>query len=133
MIPKSKRSPAERAAEWVLAEMYGCRYLRRAIRSQYQKVDFWGSDVMGRTESGMVFYAQVTTGGPEAVRQRRRKLEQIPWNEHERPMLFVLHAAKDGRQVNYYFEIQHLVSPDMAWITESPVDIKDEWWSKYDG
>jgi len=78
-IAKTKRAEAERAAEWFLREEFGCVVTRRAVRTQWQKVDFFGSDVVGKREDGTHVYAQATAGKSQAVTARRRKLEAIPW------------------------------------------------------
>jgi len=79
--PVSKRMDAERASEWYAREVHGCVLTRRAIKTKYNKVDFFGSDVVGKTIDGSHVYIQVTAGNDTQVTKRKRKLEKVPWHD----------------------------------------------------
>ena len=109
-VAKSRRPDAERAAEHWLHHVCGCRpeHIRRAVRTQFQSVDFFASDVMGKTPEGINHFAQVTAGQNEAVRTRRRKLEKIPWNEHEHVYVLQLVEMPDPARLsrkNFFFRV----------------------------
>ena len=80
------RREAEVATEnWLKDQGY---VTRRAVRTQWQKVDFFGADVMGKRKEGTVYIQTTTSQRPEQVRVRRRKLEVVPWNPLDRVLLF---------------------------------------------
>lgn len=95
--PKTKRSDAERAGVWFLMEACNCVIARKAIRTQWQSVDFFASDVVGKKSNGEHVYAQVTAGQIESVRQRRRKLEAIPWHTSDSVFLLQLRHVVDPK------------------------------------
>lgn len=80
---------AEKHAATIVRDKMGCAVLWCAPTVKYQNADMFGSDIVGKTENGVTYYVQVTTGGPQAVRVRKKKMEKIPWNEHDRVYLFV--------------------------------------------
>jgi len=109
-VAKSNRQNAEKAAEHFLHEKCYCEIhtIRRAVRTKWQSVDLWGSDVIGKDKRGYSYFAQVTAGQTEAVRTRRRKLEKIPWNVLER--VFVLQLVEtinpaNARRKLFYFRV----------------------------
>ncbi len=51
----------------------------RAVRTQWQRQDLFGADVLGLAASGTLIAIQVTAGKDSAVTSRRRKLEPFPW------------------------------------------------------
>lgn len=136
-VAKSNRPLAEKAAEHYLYEVCGCdpAQIRRAVRTQWQAVDFFGCDVMGRRKDGLVFFAQVTAGQNEAVRVRRRKLEKISWNHLERIMVLQLVEQFDpanARKKIFYFRVHRLVNHvTMAWeVDEQAVQVPKTWFVK---
>lgn len=80
---------AERHAANIARNVMGCVVLWCAPTVKYQNTDIFGSDIVGKDSKGRTFYIQVTTGGPQAVRTRKKKMESIPWGEHDRVLLFV--------------------------------------------
>lgn len=107
-LGKGKRAEAERAAEWYLRERCGCIHTRRAVRTQWQKVDFWAADVVGKRADGSHVYAQATTGGDEALRTRRRKLEQYAWHVSDMVMVLQLTATPNPanrRRKEWWFRV----------------------------
>ncbi len=106
---KSKRAEAERAAVWFAVEAMGCVHPRRAVKTQYQSVDFWGCDVMGKRPDGSKVFIQVTAGQDSAVTARRRKLEQNePWHQSDTVLLLQLVQTQDpanARRTNWFFRI----------------------------
>lgn len=97
-IAKSRRPQAERAAEHWLHEIMECVKTRRAVRTQWQSVDFFAADVVGKTQSGVHVYAQATAGSHSAVTARRRKLEAIPW--HPSDLVYVLQLVEQQDPAN---------------------------------
>lgn len=135
-LAKSRRSDAERAAEWYLYKICNClpHTIRRAIRAKFQAVDFWHCDVMGRASNGLCFYAQATTGKVEAVRQRRRKLEKIPWNMYDNVMVLQMVELPDPanqRKKKFYFRIHALNKATLTWnVGDNAEPIPREWFKK---
>ena len=95
---KEHADRAERAAEHWLRNVLECVETRRAIRSQWHKVDFFGADVVGKVRTGAHCYVQVTTGDARNVCPRRRKLERIPWHPYD--LVFVLELRSYPNPVN---------------------------------
>ncbi len=109
---KALRRQAEVAAEHFLLERLGCEHIRRAVRTQWQKVDFFGADLMGVRETGVKIYAQVTTGASAAMSERRAKLGAFPWHPSETVLLVNLVAtasAAKGRRTEYWFRVEEFV------------------------
>ena len=46
--PKSKRGPAERAAEWYAREILNCKDGCRSVRTQWQRQDLFACDFLGK-------------------------------------------------------------------------------------
>jgi len=107
-IAKSRRPQAERAAEHWLREILGCVCTRRAVRTKWAAVDFFGADIVGKTETGAHCYVQVTAGKSQAVTARRRKLEAIPWHDWDTVILLQLIETKNpahGRRKQWWFRV----------------------------
>src|SRR2546426_4428638 len=103
MDPRS----AEVAAEiWLRRQGH---VTRRAIRTKWQKVDFFGADVISIAQDGTKHFVQVTTSGrAEHVRERRRKMELIPWHPTDRVLIFQLverEVPLDRRKVERFFRV----------------------------
>ena len=132
-IAKSKRPEAERAAEHVAVEVFGCAATRRALRTKFAKVDFFGCDVMGFGSMLNHYWIQVTAGQIQAVQTRRKKLEKYPWAENDEVyvMQLVERAKVDNpRQKEWFFRVWHLdrmLSLKDVWHEEPPIPIKREW------
>jgi len=93
---KALRRQAEVAAEHYLRSL-GCVMTRRCFRTQFAKVDFFGADVVGKMPDGSHVYAQVTTGGKQAMSARRKKLEAVPWNGTDVVLLLQLVSTPGPR------------------------------------
>lgn len=135
-VSKSKCGPAETAAMWYLHEVCHCdpAQIRKAIRAKFQSVDFWACDVMGRTKRGEVFFAQVTTGGNEAVRVRRRKLEKISWNDTETVMVLQLVESQnptDARKKVFHFRVHNLEDKDQWYVEPESVLVPRKWFKRF--
>jgi len=107
-IAKSRRPQAERAAEWGAIEVLECEHTRRALRTKYAKVDFYGADILGCTWDGAKVYIQVTAGQSGAVIKRRKKLQAYPWHLSERVMVWQLVERQDvanPRKKNWFFRV----------------------------
>ena len=124
-LAKGRRTDAERAAEHCLVREFGCVICRRMKRpagggaqsspdgtKQYQawggKVDIFHCDVVGKRADGSHVYTQATCGQVEAVRQRRRKLETIPWHESDTVLVLQLVETPDPAhrsRLMYHFRV----------------------------
>lgn len=135
-VSKTNRRKAEVASEHYLYHICKCdpHQIRRAVHTQWQKIDFWFSDVMGRTPKGRCFYAQVTAGQAEAVRQRRRKLEKISWNAFDNVMVLQMVEQPNPanhRKKDFYFRIHRLDHINLVWsVDEIAFPIPREWFNK---
>jgi hypothetical protein len=131
-MTKQDQNNAEKAAQHYLASL-GYTIQRKAIRTMYQKVDFFCADVMAKNAYGEIVYAQVTTGGYEAVRQRKRKLEKIPWNEFETVLILAMERRKEGRAYIYWFVKHIYLKLTDGWLDGILIPIPREWFKKYEG
>ena len=133
--PKTKRADAERAAEWFAHEVMNCIVTRRAVRSQWQKVDFFGSDIVGKKSDGTYVYIQATAGQDSAVSIRKRKLEKIPWGSFDRVLLVQLRSTEDpanARRKLWFFRVHEL--RDGEWSTwKNAVEVPRGWFKKRPG
>ena len=128
-IAKSRRPQAERAAEWVAVEVFGCVATRRALRTKFAKVDFFGCDVLGLAEHGVKFWIQVTAGQMGAVQVRRKKLTQYRWGDDDYILVMQLveRAQVDNpRRKEWFFRVWGLRRGGL-WIEADPIPIKPEW------
>lgn len=86
--------------------------------------DFFGCvDVMGIHPGNWPTYAQVTTGGYEAQRQRKRKLEAVAWNPECHVILVVAFKERDPldkRRKRWRFEIDILDDERTGWLKLEP-------------
>lgn len=138
---KSKRGDAERATVWYAREILGCVVTRRAVRTQFQSVDFFGSDIVGKMPDGSHVYIQATAGQDSAVTTRRRKLEAIPWHETDIVQLVQLRQTEDpanARRKKWFFrvhEYQYIFIDDRhdrEWVThDQAVDVPREWFKAW--
>jgi hypothetical protein len=101
-MSKKDRHLAEKYAEQVAINL-GYTITRRAIRTKFQKVDFFGCDIMAMNQKGELLFIQATVGQYSAISLRRTKLKQIPWHESHTALLLVLRKFKEGRKYKYYF------------------------------
>lgn len=128
-IARTRRPQAERAAEHWLRHVCGCVVTRRAVRTQWQKVDFWGADVVGKTAVGEHRYAQATAGQASAVTARRRKLEKIPWHSTDR--IFVLQLIQTPDPANRRRQLWHFrvhEFREQQWLTWSEATLVPRSW-----
>ena len=128
-IAKSKRPEAERAAEHVAVEVFGCVATRRALRTKFAKVDFFGCDVIGLARRGVKFWLQVTAGQMGAVQTRRKRLLQYEWGDDDYVMVMQLveRAKVDNpREKEWFFRVWELHRKGV-WDEISPIPIKREW------
>ena len=119
-IAKKHRATAERAAEHYLVHNLDCVAVRRAIRTQWQSVDFFASDVVGKRKDGSHIYAQVTAGKNETVRRRRRKLDAFPWHTSDTVLLLQFVETPDpanARRKLFFFRV-HSRNDDGEWSVD---------------
>ena len=130
----SKRPEAERAGEWWMHEILRCVVTRRALRTKFAKVDFFAADIIGKLSDGACVYAQVTAGGNEALRTRRRKLEKVPWHPSERVMVLQLTSTQDpankARKL-WHFRVHNYDHMAKKWQDVYAVPVKKEWFKAW--
>ena len=134
---KSKRADAEKATVWFAHKNLDCVVTRRAIRTMYQKVDFFAADIVGKRVDGSHVYIQTTAGQYSAVTARRRKLESIPWHKSDQVLICQLVSTEDpanSRRKLYFFRVHELSEEgsDFNWWTwNKAVEIPREWFKAY--
>jgi len=140
---KTKRGDCERASEHYAVHNHGCVITRRAIRTQFQSVDFFASDVVGKRADGSHVYIQATAGQASAVSTRRKKLEAIPWHPSDTVELVQLVQTPDpanARRTLYFFrchvyELANKITLPIntrLWRTlETAVPVPKEWFTKF--
>lgn len=103
---KAKRGDCERAAQHYVHHIHNCVISRKAIRTQFQSVDFFASDIVGKRDDGSHVYVQATAGMASAVHARKKKLEAIPWHPSDTVELVQLQQEPgEGRSVNWFFKV----------------------------
>ena len=128
--PKTKRADAERAAEWYAHEVMECEITRRACRTKWQSVDMFCADVVGKRSDGSHVYIQATAGQSEAVRTRRRKLENIPWHFTDTVLLLQLvHTIDPGnaRRKLWWFRVHRLDTYNIVWWIDGYSPVPKTW------
>lgn len=123
-VKMSKADPknAERAAEHFAVKVLGCVKTVRAIQTQFQRQDMFGSDVIGKLADGTCRYIQVTTGGKSAVQQRKQKMLLYPWQKSDKVYVIQMQKFKE-KKVYYKFEVNELRQGFWEkWITRAEVD-----------
>lgn len=132
---KGKRAESERASEWYLHEVEKCTHTVRAIRTKWQRVDFYACDVMGKRSDGTSVYAQITAGQVEAVRRRRRKLDKIPWHPTDTVLLLQLVHTQDpanARRKLYFYRVHRLNLGNKEWSVDSQAQpIAKDWFTAW--
>lgn len=108
---------AEVAADNLYQVMFRAK-TRRAIRTKWQKIDFFGADVIAKVpgneqvSAGTTYYAQVTMSKDIAgISKRKRKLEQQYWSPYDRPRVLRLIQKKGDNNRNEYFFRVYAFSP----------------------
>lgn len=143
-IPKSLRRFAEVASDHYCRERMDCVVTRRAIKTQFQSVDFFASDVVGKRADGSHVYVQVTAGQSTAVNVRKKKLENYPWHETDTVQLLQLVQTPDpanARRIKYFFRVyEYLLEGEgngsighgRTWVQkEVAIDVPREWFKSY--
>ncbi len=116
LVPKAYRRLAEVAAEHYAYTVMDCLKCVRAVKSQYQTVDFWASDIVGKRRDGTHVYIQVTSGQASAVSTRKAKLEDVKyWHHSDTVLLLQLYwepnpQCKRGKL--WYFKVWEYVVPN---------------------
>lgn len=118
---------AEVAAEnWLKAQGY---QTRRTVRTQWQKVDFFGADVIGKLPEETVYIQVTTAKRSKEIMLRKRKLEKIPWVETDYVYLFQCVERRDvlnPRRLNHYFRVyayEEYIGSTHKWRSADPVFI----------
>lgn len=135
MIRMSKNDPknAERAAEHFAVKVLGCVKTVRAVQTQFQRQDMFGSDVIGKNKYGVSHYVQVTTGGKSAVQQRKRKMLDYPWHNSDRVYVVQMEKFREKNRVKYAFVVNELWPNQIlerAWMTWKDKTAIDKSWFK---
>lgn len=138
MNAKSKRKDAERAAVWFAMEHLGTVIYRKAIQAQWQKVDFFGSDIVAKYKNGVTVYIQVTAGQDQAITARKRKLEAIPWHYEDKVYLLQLKQRQgvvNARRKEWFFKVWEYaigIGNERTWeLWPDPVSIPSKWFKSY--
>ena len=127
-LPKAFHSAAERAAEHFAHEVLACVKTRRATRSQFQSIDFFSCDVMGCRADGSKVYLQVTCGGKEALRARRKKIEAEAWHHSEEVYLLELDRSV-YKPYAYFFRIWRYL--EKKWLADYELkEVPKKWFIK---
>ena len=133
-LAKDLRAKAERAAEWVAREHFGCIHTRRAVKTRFNKTDFFGADIIGLRNDGTKIWVQVTAGQDAAVSQRRKKLEKYTWHETDSVYVWQLRETPNPanrRRMLYHFRLCELM-PDGSWVNwDSAILIRREWFKAW--
>ena len=130
---KNKRGDAERAAEWYAHEIHKCVVTCRAVRTQWQRQDLFGCDVMGKKSDGSCVYIQATAGQYSAVTARRRKLEVIPWLGSDIIEIVQLIQTEDpanARRKLWFFRV-HFFDGGKWHTKEEAVTVPNQWFKSY--
>lgn len=102
---------------------------RRALRTKFAKVDFFGADVLGKSGWSTIF-CQVTKGkNPGSKRRKLEKPEGI-WLETDRRLVFELRTLPNpvNRSVHdYYFRVHELLKNDKWIIWPEPIKVPRDW------
>ena len=104
---KRDRARAEIAAEH-FARSLGAVATVRAVRTQWQRQDLFGADVLGKDKAGRLIAIQATAGQDSAVTARRRKLEAYPWMSTDLVLVAQLRSYPDPasrRRLLYAFRV----------------------------
>ena len=135
---KSKRKDAEKAAVWFVYEHMDVVVHAKSIQTKWQRVDFFGSDVMGKKINGQTVYIQVTAGQDSAINARKRKLEAIPWDSRDIVLLLQLKQRQDlvnERKKQWFFKVWQYrvnITGERLWEAwEKPVEIPKKWFKAY--
>lgn len=122
MIAKTMRPKAEIAALNILKD-FGCTHFVKAIVTKFQKVDMFACDIMAKS-ANETFFVQVTTGGYEAVRVRKKKLEAIPWLDTDKVFMFQLidTGTRIGRSKVWVFNRWQLCK-HLGWVEREQIRI----------
>jgi hypothetical protein len=128
-MAKSDAGNAERAAEWYARER-GCVVIVRAVRTQFNRQDLFGCDLLGKHESGWWYAIQVTTGKSCNVAQRRRKLEKIPWLPEDQVILLEMRRDTTGPKIRYYFRVHRLEFGEWS-VDSDTCEVPRSWFKAY--
>jgi hypothetical protein len=128
---KDLRRKAELAAVNWCYEENGCVSHVRAVRTQWQRQDLFGADIIARDANGRDTFIQVTTGGHSAISSRKNKIKKHPWAPDARVAIFQLFVLPDPnnlRRNKYYFKQYWFFPESGEWSTdELVIEIKNEW------
>ncbi len=136
--PKGKRREAEVASEHYCREVMECVTTRRAIKTQWQKVDFFSCDIVGKRADGSHVYIQVTAGQTPKVLERKKKLEKEIWHTSDTVQILQLVQTDNpgkGARILWFFRVYeyypNFINPD-GWTTQADaVPVPKEWFKKW--
>ena len=138
--PKGKRREAEVAGEHYCREIMDCVTTRRAIRTQWQKVDFFSCDIVGKRADGSHVYIQVTAGQTPKVLERKKKLEKEVWHPSDTVQILQLvqtdNPGKGTRKLWFFRVYEYLFyrEADAFRYWKTYVDailVPKEWFKKW--
>ena len=139
--PKSKRGDAERAAEWYVHEVLKCVESCRSVKTQWQRQDMFGCDVIGIRKDGSLCFIQATAGQHSAVTARRRKLERN-YRTCDTVQVIRLVSNQDpanARRKLWFFRVHEYIGDDYDgphdrrhWETQDKaIPVPKEWFKSY--
>ncbi len=138
LVPKAYRRLAEVAGVHYAHKIMNCLKCVRATQSQYQKVDLWASDIVGKRRDGSHVYIQVTSGQSSAVTTRKKKLEAVTyWHYTDTILLLQLYwePNPEKRGKLWYFKVWEYVVPNRyvyrTWMHMSDHVVPKEWFKLY--
>ncbi len=139
--PKSKRTDAERACEHYCYEIMDCVTTRRAIKTQWQKVDFLSCDVVGKRADGYHVYIQLTAGQTPKVLERKKKLEKEVWHTYDTVQILQLvqtdNPGGKGSRKLWFFRVHQYYqfaegNGESYWKTYvDAISVPKEWFKKW--
>ncbi len=140
--PVGKRADAERASEHYCHEIMDCVATRRSIRTQWQKVDFFSCDIVGKRTNGSHVYIQVTAGQTPKVLERKKKIEKEVWHASDTVQILQLvqtdNPGKGSRKLWFFRVYEYkLIWLDSEgncrrWYTlNTAISIPKEWFKKW--
>lgn len=127
---------AERAAEHFAKKKLACVETRRVCKTRFNKVDFFGADIVGKQIDGSHVYIQVTSGQGSAVSARKRKLEPHIWHSSDRVYLLRMVKYKiEEKRLVYEFHIYEYIhhTAPITWTTPYIIVINREWFRALNG
>lgn len=130
---KADRRRAEPAAEWYAREVLDCLHVCRAIRTEFQRQDLFGCDVLGMTLRGWVGIQVTAAENDRHIRLRRRRLETFPWHAGDVVLVLQWRSEPDPankRKKKKWFRVHryHHQQMERTWtVDDEAISIPAHW------